>query len=338
MRYEHQPAEHLSETGVRVQLGAAGICGSDQHYFEYAQMGDFKIRDPLVLGHELSGDVIEVGQSVDDFTMGDRVVIDPAKTCGRCTPCKQGRANLCTDVEFMGSASRYPHIAGGFRDEFVVDSSRCILVPRETPHRLLVFAEPLSVALHAVQRAGSVLGKRVLVTGAGTIGALIAAAVKLAGAQEVVATDLNENRRNIVLQMGADSAFDPNKDAEVINKWALNDGVFDVAFEATGTQGGFQDVIRSTVRGGKSVLVGMIPTSECKVPFHILTTREIDLISTFRQNQVFGLAANLLVSGDINPLPILTSIYPLEDCQKAFAASFDRDLNIKVAFSGGAFN
>lgn len=334
LRYEEVPDEELTQDSVRVRLGAGGICGSDQHYFKQGRMGNFLLRHPLVLGHEMSGDVIAAGSAVTNVKVGDRIVVDPAKTCGRCHSCREGRQNLCENVEFMGSASRYPHLPGGFRDEFVVESVRCIKVSVTAPHELLVFTEPLSVALHAVQRAGSLFGKKVLVAGAGTIGTLISASAKAAGASEVVVTDLSASRRRIALDMGADRVLDPDGDADAVKAWDADGGAFDVAFEATGSRPAFQDMVKSTRRGGKVVLVGMIPSSDCHVPFHHMTTREIDLVSTFRQNRVFDLAAQMLVSGAIDPRPILTARYPLAECLHAFDESFDREKNIKVVLLG----
>lgn len=332
VRIEQRPAEILGSAEVRVRMGAAGICGSDQHYYEIGRVGSFVLRQPLVPGHEMCGDIIEVGSGVTTVRPGDRVAVDPAMTCGRCDACRRGLANLCTNVQFMGSASCYPHIAGGFRSEFVVHVERCHVAPATVPHEVLVFAEPLSIALHAAQRAGTLLGKRIFIAGAGTIGTLIAAVARAAGASEIVVSDFSAQRRQIALSMGANRTLDPAAGAAEMRTWDEMGGAFDIGFEATGSRHALPDVIRSITRGGRAILVGMIPTGECDLPFHHMSTREIDLVSTFRQNNVFKQAVDMLASGSVDPAPILTSAFGLDAAQRAFEASLDRDTNIKVIF------
>jgi L-idonate 5-dehydrogenase len=186
--------------------------------------------------------------------------------------------------------------------------------------------------LHAVQRAGALLGRRVLIAGAGTIGALIAAAAKAAGAREIVVSDLSPRRREVAHAMGATRVFDPVAEADEMRQWDEAGGVFDLGFEATGSHKALPGIIRSIRRGGKAILVGMLPSATCELPFHHMSTREIDLVSTFRQNNVFGQAVDMLVAGAVDPLPILTSAYGLDAAHNAFEASLDREANIKVIF------
>lgn len=333
LRYEALPMEQLQQGSVRIRLGAAGICGSDQHYFRHGRMGPFVLKTPFALGHEMSGDIIEVGANVTDFALGDRVVVDPALTCGHCPGCRAGRANLCSNVQFMGSASHTPHLHGGYRDSFAVSAIRCVKVPKTTPHNILAVTEPLSVAVHAVERAGPLLGRSVMIAGAGTIGNLIAATAHAAGAARICVSDPSAFRRSIALKMGATEVIDP-KDTNAID--AIDDvgGVFDLGFEASGHTSALHDVIRVLRRGGRAILVGMIPTQNCTVPFNHMTTREIDLISTFRQNEVFARSAQMLVDGAVDPQPIVTGSFPLGDVDAAFAASFDTDTHLKVLLTG----
>lgn len=332
VRIEERQAEALGSGDVRVRMGAAGICGSDQHYYEIGRVGSFVLRQPLIPGHEMSGDILEVGTGVTGLKPGDRVVVDPSRICGHCDACRRGLANLCLNVQFMGSASCFPHIPGGFRAEFVVHQSRCHSAPASVAHQVLVFSEPLSIALHAAQRAGSLLGKRVLIAGAGTIGALIAAAAKAAGAGEILVSDLSARRREVVRSMGATRVFDPVAEADEMRRWDEAGGTFDLGFEATGSQKALPGLIRSIRRGGKAILVGMLPSGECELPFHHMSTREIDLVSTFRQNNVFKQAVEMLVACAVDPSPILTSAFGLDAARSAFEASLDREANIKVIF------
>ena len=333
LRFEAVGQEPVGPHDLRISLGAAGICGSDQHYFRHGRMGPFTLKSPFALGHEMSGDIVEAGSEVTDFAVGERVVIDPALTCGRCRPCRMGRANLCRNVAFMGSASHDPHLSGGYRDSFVVDAARCIKVPSDAPHSLVAVTEPLSVAVHAVERAGTLLGRDVIIAGAGTIGTLLAATARAAGAARVCVSDPSAFRRDIALRMGATDVIDPTGQ-DGIDRIDAEGGAFDVGFEASGNPQAFYDTIRMIRRGGKAVLVGMIPTTDCRVPFNHMTTREIDLVSTFRQNGVFGRAARMLVDGVIDPTPILTGTFDLADVHDAFRASFDTQRHVKVLLTG----
>ena len=335
LRYQSLPLEPLDPGAVRIELGAAGICGSDQHYFRHGRMGPFVLRTPFALGHEMCGDVIEVANEVKDLIPGDRVVVDPALTCGHCAGCRAGRVNLCANVKFMGSASHDPHLHGGYRDSFAVSASRCVKVPKNTSHNILAVTEPLSVAVHAVERAGPLLGRSVLITGGGTIGTLIAATAKAAGAARICISDPSEFRRGIAIKMGATDVIDTNETA-VLDAMDAEGGEFDIGFEASGNASAFNDVIRVVQRGGKVVLVGMIPSQICAIPFNHMTTREIDLISTFRQNGVFTRSARMLVDGAVDPLPIITGSFDLADVETAFNASFDTERHLKVLLKGPA--
>ncbi|WP_114390758.1 alcohol dehydrogenase catalytic domain-containing protein [Notoacmeibacter marinus] len=333
LRFEPVSNEPVGPGELRIKLGAAGICGSDQHYYRHARMGRFVLKSPFVLGHEMSGDVIEVGSEIAGFALGDRVVVDPALTCGTCPSCRAGRANLCYNVQFMGSASHDPHLDGGYRDSFVVNATRCVKVPRDTPHEIIAATEPLSVAVHAIERAGPLLGRDVLITGGGTIGCLTVACAAVAGAARICVSDPNEFRRETALKMGASDVIDPLK-RESVNDIDASGGAFDLGFEVSGNTSAFDDCVRMVRRGGRAILVGMIPTGNCYVPFDHMTIREIDLIPTFRQNGVFERAAKMLVEGRVDPRPIVTGRYELLRVKEAFAASFHTDRHIKVLLHG----
>ena len=197
----------LGPHDVRLRLGAGGICGSDLHYYQHGRVGAFVIREPLVPGHEASGVVDAVGGAVTRVKAGDKVAIDPSHPCGQCDYCRGGRMNLCRKMFFLGSASIFPHAQGLFAQSFVMPERQ--LTPVTEPEITLgeiACAEPLSVGLHAVQRAGSLLGKRVLVTGGGTIGCMCVIAARLAGAAEVVVADIAERPLAMARTVGADSA------------------------------------------------------------------------------------------------------------------------------------
>ncbi|MEY2805082.1 MAG: L-idonate 5-dehydrogenase protein, partial [Pseudomonadota bacterium] len=182
LRIENLPAEAMSPTQLRVRLRAGGICGSDLHYYQHGGFGSVRVKQPMVLGHEVSGEIVEVGSAVSTFQVGQRVAISPSRPCGHCLHCQSRRQNHCMNMRFYGSAMPWPHIQGAFRQDMVIDPSQAHIVADSVSDAEAAMAEPLSVALHAVRRAGELLGQKVLVTGCGPIGALIVMVARQAGA------------------------------------------------------------------------------------------------------------------------------------------------------------
>ncbi len=186
---------------VAVQLRVGGICGSDLHYFNHGGFGTVRLKEPMVLGHEVAGTVAALGVGVTGLALGQTVAVNPSTPCGVCANCRRGRANLCTDMRFDGSAMRFPHVQGLFREAVVVPAAQAKPVDG-SPH-LAALCEPLAVCLHAVARAGPLLGARVLVSCSGPIGCLTVLAAHLAGAAEIVVTDIADSPLAIARQLGA---------------------------------------------------------------------------------------------------------------------------------------
>src|SRR5215217_2726886 len=169
LRMVEAPLPPLARGMVRVRFRAGGICGSDMHYFRHGRTGDFVVETPLVLGHEVAGEVMEIAgdAAAPGLGVGDRVAVNPSRWCGRCDRCREGRPNLCENIYFMGSASKRPHMQGGFASVFDATPAQCVKVPADIPYAAAALAEPLAVCLHAVRRAGPVEGRRGLLFGAG---------------------------------------------------------------------------------------------------------------------------------------------------------------------------
>ena len=204
LRIEDVPTPEPEAHQLLIRIRAGGICGSDLHYFNHGGFGTVRIKEPMVLGHEVSGMVSRTGTEVTDMPVGTRVAISPSRPCGHCDYCQQGFQNHWLDMRYYGSAMRTPHVQGVFRQEIVIDRSQAHVVSDTLSDAEAAMAEPLSVALHAVRRAGPLLGKRVLVTGCGPIGALIVAVARRAGAAHIVATDVNELPLKSAREVGAD--------------------------------------------------------------------------------------------------------------------------------------
>lgn len=217
-----------------IRVRRAGICGSDVHYFSHGRVGRFAPKRPLVLGHEFAGEVVELGAAAEAGLLGRRVAVDPSIPCGRCACCRGGRYNLCLAMRFFGSASCDPHLDGGFAEFVAVPAANCHPLPDGLSCVEAAMVEPLSVALHAAQRAGGVSGRRVLVTGGGAIGLLIAMAAEAFGATTVALSDPARFARDSALAAGATAVLDAADPAFADQAAALSDGGFDVAFEASG--------------------------------------------------------------------------------------------------------
>lgn len=316
---------------VRVAVAFGGICGSDLHYYHRGAVGDFAVREPLVLGHEISGTVIETGPGVRGLAAGMKAALDPSRPCLVCRYCRSGRSNLCTDMWFLGSAGRMPHSQGGFAQHLILRHDQIIPVSPEADLQRLAMAEPLSVALHAVNQAGPLNGRRVLVTGSGPIGLLTARAARNAGALEVVCTDVEDAPLALALRsMGATGIVNVRRAPEALAQYSQDDAAFDVAFEASGSPDALASLFRVLRRGGRLVQVGMLPPGTAPVPVNQLQSREFEFVGAFRANGEFRLAVELILRGDVDVAPVLSGTYPLARAADALELAGDRSRVIKL--------
>jgi L-idonate 5-dehydrogenase len=323
-------AREVPPTGageVRVRVQAGGICGSDLHYFHNGGFGTVRVREPMVLGHEVAGVVEAVGAGVAGVRVGGTVAVNPSLPCGKCRFCLRGMANHCLDMRFYGSAMRFPHVQGGFREVLVCQASQA--VPADMPAERAAFAEPLSVCLHAARQAGALMGANVLVTGAGPIGALCVLVARHAGAREIVATDLMDAPLAVVRRLGADLTFNSRESPDALAPFAADKGFFDVAFECSGSAAALAGAVPVVRPGGAIVQVG-IGGAETQMPLNAIVAKEISLRGTFRFDQEFALAVDLLARGRVDVAPLLTETLPLAEAVRAFELASDRGRAMKV--------
>ena len=329
-------AERALESGeARVRIAMGGICGSDLSYYNKGGVGDFTVREPLTLGHEVSGTVAELaadpmGLAVPGLAVGARVAINPSRPCLHCQACRAGRSNLCRNMRFLGSAALMPHVQGAFSESVVVRADQCVPVPDSMSLTLAACAEPLAVALHAVRRAGDLTGRHVLVAGAGPIGLLCLASALFAGAASVAVTDLFEAPLQIARTMGASHTIDVRTDPEALEREAAGLGGFDATFEATGASASLIGMPALMRPGGRIVQLGMLPKGGVPLPANLLMAREIDLVGSFRFHEEFAIAVGLLAGGRIDIAPILSGTMPLDRAGEAFRLAGDRQRAIKV--------
>ena len=327
LRFECVAEQPLPEGSVRLRFGCGGICGSDLHYFLHGRTGSFAVVEPLVLGHEFAGQVIELNGASAGLAVGDRVAVNPSRTCGACARCREGRSNLCPDVFFMGSASKRPHMQGCFAQTIDVRAEQCVKIPAHVPFAHAALAEPLSVCVHAANRAGDLAGRKVLVIGAGPIGLFLTAVAKWRGAGRVVATDLEQSALDRAGAMGADAVHKAGGAA-------LPDvGAYDVVFEASGSPRGVTTAIEAARRGGILMQVGNLPGEPFPVPFNAVMAKELDVRGSFRFADVYRQAVSLIVDGAIDVKPTITATMPLDRAVEAFELAADRSRSAKVVLT-----
>lgn len=331
LRIEDVPEQTLGPNDVRVRITTGGICGSDLHYFNHGGTGLIRIREPMVLGHEIAGVVTEVGGAVAGSLGGARVAVNPSRPCGHCRACQEGLHNHCADMRFLGSAMRFPHVQGGFRESLVVHESQAVPIGADVTLAEAAMAEPLAVCLHAVSRAGSLMGRRVLVTGCGPIGALTVMAARHAGALAIVATDMQAFALATAQAVGADQALDVAANPEALDDYVAAAGPFDVLFEASGTAAALRAALPHLRPRGILVQLGL--GGDIPLPINLLVTREIDLRGTFRFDTEFALAVALMNGKRLDLSPLLSATVPFGDATAAFELAGDRSRAVKVQLS-----
>lgn len=312
---------------VRLRGAFGGVCGSDIHYYLHGGIGMILLREPMILGHEVSATVESLGDGVAGLAPGDKVAVNPASPCRVCDQCVAGAPNRCRARVFFGSAMPMPHIQGVFRQGFTVKADRVIRLPAETRLEMVAFAEPFAVALHAVRRAGPLFGRSVLVVGAGPIGVLTAMAARLAGAERIVISDIEDSTLAVARRVGVDAAVNVAGDAGAL-KAALADGC-DVAFEASGAPVALASAMTVLRQGGTLVQVGM--GAEARFTPQAFAVMEYTMVGAFRfTDDDFALSARTIAEGRVDPSPLLTEVFPMERAADAFRLAADRTRAMKV--------
>ncbi|MER8842528.1 L-idonate 5-dehydrogenase [Mesorhizobium sp. M0854] len=313
---------------VEIAVEAGGICGSDLHYYNHGGFGAIRLREPMILGHEVAGTVRALGDGISTLAVGDRVAISPSRPCNACRYCLQGMQNQCLNMRFYGSAMPMPHIQGAFRQRLVAETWQCHRIADHISINEAAFAEPFAVTLHAMNRAGSLLGKRVLITGCGPIGALCILAARAHGAREIVATDVMEGVLAKALEIGADRTINVATNSEELAAYNVDKGSFDMMFEASGNERAVRaglDVLKP-----RGVLVQLGLGGDLSIPQNLIVAKEIEMRGTFRFHEEFALAVDLINRRRVDVKPLLTGIYALDEAVAAFDIAGDRNKSMKV--------
>ncbi|MFD5804112.1 L-idonate 5-dehydrogenase [Streptomyces sp. NPDC127020] len=331
LRVEELPVPRPGPGDALVAVRYGGVCGSDLHYWRHGGVGDFRLREPMLLGHEVVGTVVAYGSpGTPGPGIGTPVAVHPATPCGVCPECVDGRRNVCRDTRYLGSAARFPHVQGGFASRIAVPAAQLRALPSGLDPRRAALAEPLAVALHAAGRAGDLTGRHVLVTGAGPIGCLVVAAAKAAGAARVTVSDLLPAALEYARAAGADvlvRADDPD-DAG----WPAE---VDAAIEASGVAAGLDACLRLVRRGGVVVQLGMLPPGRSPFAGNLVVSREIELRGAFRFDGEFDAALDLLAAEPAFDA-LVGAVVPVRDAESAFELAADRSRSCKVLIDFGS--
>jgi L-idonate 5-dehydrogenase len=327
LRVEHLDTPKPAAGEVLLDMKAGGICGSDLHYYNHGGFGTVRLREPMVLGHEVSGVVAALGDDVDDLKVGQLVAVSPSRPCQNCEYCLRGHQNHCLNMRFYGSAMPFPHIQGAFRKSLVVMANQCVAADGLTPGQAAM-AEPLAVCVHGVRQAGDLVGKTVLVTGCGPIGVLAIMAARRAGAAHIIATDLSDYTLSVARNCGADVALNTKADPDALSPYSRDKGRIDVHLECSGAAAALAAGVSVLRPRGTVVQLGM--GGDMTVPMQAITAKEITLRGSFRFHDEFATAVQFMQSGLINVDPLITHSFNLNEVVDAFDMASDRSQAMKV--------
>ena len=325
MGFEERPIPVPKDNEVLVKLEYVGICGSDLHYYETGAIGDYVVKPPFVLGHEPGGTVVEVGKDVKHLNVGDRVALEPGKTCGHCEFCKTGNYNLCPDVVFFAT----PPVDGVFQEYVAHEAALCFKLPDNVSTMEGALIEPLAVGFHAAIQGGAKAGQTAVVMGAGCIGLVTMMALKAMG---VFVVDIMEKRLQKALELGADGVINASQTDAVEEVKKLTDGRgCDLAVETAGTQITAVQTIHMTKKGAAIVLVGYSKSGEMTLPMSLALDKELTFKTVFRYRHIYPMAIDAVAAGKVNLKGIVTDVFDLDDVQNAMDHSVNNKADIVKA-------
>lgn len=325
MGYVEREVPQPADNEVLVKLEYVGICGSDMHYYETGRIGDYVVKPPFVLGHEPSGVVVEVGKNVKHLKIGDRVALEPGKTCGHCEYCKEGKYNLCPDVVFFAT----PPVDGVFQEYVAHEAALCFKLPDNVDTMEGALIEPLAVGFHAANQGGAHAGQTAVVFGAGCIGLVSMMALKAEGVSKVYVVDIMQKRLDKALELGATgviNSMDKNVQDE-ISRLTEGKGV-DLVIETAGMEITTRQAIHIAKKGSTIVLVGYSKTGEMTLPLSLALDKELTFKTVFRYRHIYPMAIEAVASGKVNLKGIVSNVFSFDDIQNAMDKSVSDKANI----------
>ena len=328
MGFEQRPIPVPKDDEVLVKLEYVGICGSDLHYYEHGRIGDYIVEPPFVLGHEPGGTIVEVGKNVKGLKAGDRVALEPGKTCGHCEFCNTGRYNLCPDVVFFAT----PPVDGVFQEYVAHEAGLCFKLPDNVSTMEGALIEPLAVGFHAAQQGGAHMGQVAVVTGSGCIGLVSMMALKALGVTDVYVVDIMQKRLDKALELGATGVINgKEKDAVKEIEELTNGRGCDLVIETSGSEICANQGLEMLVKDGTLVQVGYSASGTMNLNTSMICDKELTIRSVFRYRHIYPLAIKAVAEGKVDLKGIVTDIFDLDDVQNAMDSSVNNKADIVKA-------
>lgn len=300
---------------VLIKVSQVGMCGSDIHGFQFGPYLPPKDPNQVIgLGHEVAGIVTKVGTEVTNFKVGDRVCVEPGIPCGKCEFCRAGHYNVCPDVDFMATA---PNYKGALTNYLTHPADFTFHLPNHVSLVEGALVEPAAVAIHAAEMGGNLVGKNVVILGAGAIGLLTTMATELSGAAKIVVIDVLKNRLDKAKRLGATAVFD-GRDADLVDKVKAVVGTYgaDLVYETAGAIATAKLGLQLVKRTGKFLIVGTIP-GETPIDF-LKINREVTIQTVFRYVNDYQKTIDMIANGTLDVLSITDKYFDYADTQKAF--------------------
>ena len=310
---QERPVPQPGPGEVLVRVRSVGVCGSDVHYFREGRIGDMVVESPLTLGHEVSGVVAAAGEGVPEDRIGQRVAIDPQRPCRECRFCKGGHLNLCPQMEFYAT----PPVDGAFADYVTAPADFVYELPDALSDNAGALLEPFSVGLWACGKASIGPGSRVLISGAGPIGAMAAYSARAYGATEIIVSDLVESRRERILRFGATQSVDPR--AQDYSPAAFEADAF---IECSGAHAAMLDGLAALRPAGTAVMVGLGP-DQMSLPVQDIMTKELLVTGMFRYVNTWPKVIAYAQQPQVDLDAMVSAEYALEDVEEALNADHD---------------
>lgn len=318
------PTPHAGPGELVLRNQVCGVCGTDVHIY-HGEPGSADVNPPVVLGHEYSGEVVEVGEGVTGFAVGDHVTVDPNIYCGHCAYCQNGKKQLCPSMEAIGVTRD-----GGFAQYSLIPAAQAFKLEPTVPWEAAAMAEPLACCLHGIDLAGIQVGDKVCVVGGGAIGLLMVQLAKLSGASQIVLSEPNEKRRQVGLQLGANAAIDPTRpDAQEAFAQVLGGGA-NVVIECVGNVPAVKSAFQFAGKGA-TVLLFSVPKVDATfdLPLFDVYKKELTIKGSFVNPDTHARAVALINSGKVDFDPIITHRFTLDQLPEAIAMQMS-DASIKV--------
>lgn len=328
MGFEERPIPVPKEDEVLVRLDYVGICGSDLHYYENGRIGDYVVKPPFVLGHEPGGVVVKAGREVKHLKVGDRVALEPGKTCGKCEYCRQGKYNLCPDVVFFAT----PPVDGVFQEYVAHEAALCFRLPDNMDTMEGALIEPLAVGFHAARRGGAQAGQTAVVMGSGCIGLVSMMALRAMGVSAVYVVDIMEKRLEKALELGAAGVVNGRETDAVQEILRLTHGRgADLVIETAGTDITSRQAVGMCRKAATIVFVGYSKSGDITLPMSAALDKELTFQTIFRYRHIYPLAIEAVSSGKVNLKGIVTNVFDFDEIQRAMDESVSNKADIVKA-------